>query len=154
MQRRLLSAAQEEAKSEAEAEAAHEAQSAGTPDSSTPALTPSQRAAREALSTLPLSVGLLFAALPSGDGVSVTTLRPGQAAEAAGVRVGDVIRSLDGRPTSDKAAFLLALKGLQPGDSVPLDIERDGEQMMLQMEIGARDRTVEQVRQLRIEAGL
>ncbi len=47
-------------------------------------------------------------------------------AAAAGLRAGDVLLSVDGRPARDTVAFRLALEGRRAGDAVALEWRRDG----------------------------
>ena len=84
----------------------------------------------------------------------VTALKAGQAAERAGLAVGDVIRSLNGRPTPSKAAFLLALRGLRPGDPAPVDLRRGGRDAHASLVVGGRGWSADAVDALRREAGI
>lgn len=63
----------------------------------------------------------------------VEAVQPDSAAAAAGVRVGDVIRSINGEPI-DRAGFIEQLTSSSPGDTVQLGVERDGEQLELAVE--------------------
>ena len=47
-------------------------------------------------------------------------------AEAAGLRAGDRIASLDGRRVRDRAEFLTRLRRQRPGQSLEVTVERDG----------------------------
>jgi S1-C subfamily serine protease len=69
--------------------------------------------------------------LDSTEGVIVAGLAEGGPAARAGLRPGDVIRSVDDESTSTPEDFLSALRQQQPGDTVTLNVRRvdgsDGE---------------------------
>ncbi len=70
--------------------------------------------------------------LASANGVLVADVFPGDPAQVAGLRVDDIIVSLDGVPVRDTAgltAYLGELKG--PGDTCRLGILRDGQSLSL-----------------------
>lgn len=75
----------------------------------------------------------------SGDpvGVGVISVRPGGAAAAAGVRAGDVITDLAGKPTPSPSALSEVLAGLSVGQRVPLTVQAPGaEPRHLQITLG------------------
>ena len=53
-------------------------------------------------------------------------------AEKAGMRMGDVVVELDGRPILDASGLTTALASRKPGDEVELGIIRYGERMTLE----------------------
>jgi Do/DeqQ family serine protease len=61
---------------------------------------------------------------PLPAGVVVTGIAPGTPAEKAGLRPGDVILSIKGRPVGDPDALYRALDELKPGESVPVYVRR------------------------------
>jgi RNA polymerase sigma factor (sigma-70 family) len=72
-------------------------------------------------------VGLDFVAAPTGDGVAVTQVWPGSAAEKAGLTVGDVIRSVDGRDATRLGPGALSyLVHGAPGGAVALGVQSPG----------------------------
>jgi S1-C subfamily serine protease len=89
-------------------------------------------------------------ALPrSVSGVLVRSVLPGTAAEAAGLRgthevrpgeyqLGDLILAIDDRRTADRSALFAALDRHQVGDSVSLQIYRDGETMEVDLMLQER----------------
>lgn len=73
--------------------------------------------------------------MPRGEkGVTVVEVAPRSPSAAAGVRVGDVIQSLDGSPVRDGNKLQVMLVKRQPGDKVKLGILRDGNP--LEVEVG------------------
>ena len=83
-------------------------------------------------------IGVLLDTAYSGEGVQVSTaaqegqpaVTPDGPADQAGIRSGDVILSIDGRPVSRSDELIVAIRARQPGDAVTLrvrteDAERD-----------------------------
>jgi putative serine protease PepD len=69
-------------------------------------------------------------------GVGVADVEPGDAAEAAGIRPGDVIVAVDGKPTPTTEALGAVLAELQPGDKVPVTLLRGGSEMEVEVTLG------------------
>ena len=55
---------------------------------------------------------------------------------------GDVITAVDGEPIEDNAALPRIVSQLSPGDTVTLDIERDGEEQQVELTLGERPTSV------------
>ncbi|MCC7371627.1 MAG: PDZ domain-containing protein [Chloroflexi bacterium] len=68
-------------------------------------------------------------------GALVDAVRPGLPAEAAGVRVGDLVTEINGRPVRSGADLENALAQLQAGQSVAFDLRRDGRRTRLRMSL-------------------
>lgn len=66
-----------------------------------------------------------------GKGVRVAGLIPGSPAEKAGVRKGDLVVSIDGKPVRDSADLTLEVVNHKPGDVGPLEVEREGQRVAL-----------------------
>jgi len=60
--------------------------------------------------------------LPNTDGVIVTGVVPGGPAATAGIRPGDVITAMDGKPTESPEALLALVRQRDPGDTVTLSV--------------------------------
>ncbi len=73
---------------------------------------------------------------PDPQGVEVTSFTDGSAAQAAGVRAGDVIVSVNGRPISGFGDIKIALWRLHPGERVVLEVRRDGNTLSYELELG------------------
>lgn len=69
-------------------------------------------------------------------GVGVVDVASGGPAEAAGIKPGDVIVALDGKQTPSVQALSSVLAGLQPGQKVPVTIERNGSKQDVQVTLG------------------
>jgi len=64
-------------------------------------------------------------------GVAIGEVTPGSPAEAAGLRVGDLITSVNGAPVTGFVAFRRRLLPLLPGDELVLGVLRAGERLEL-----------------------
>ncbi|MDX5362690.1 MAG: Do family serine endopeptidase [Pseudazoarcus pumilus] len=74
--------------------------------------------------------------LASVDGALVSSVEPGGPAERAGVKVGDVILSVDGRPVPGSTALPLIIAERRPGAVATLGLIRDGKSMELRVTVG------------------
>jgi serine protease Do len=73
----------------------------------------------------------------SGPGIVVVDVFSGSPADVAGLRRGDVILELDGRPLNDPAAFVKELAQIKPGQAVRLYVHRpagDGSRHFVMLE--------------------
>jgi len=66
-----------------------------------------------------------FFGAPSDQGVLVASLTENGPAAKAGVRVGDVITSVEGNPIRESIDIAEAMKGKQSGDTIRLDVIRN-----------------------------
>ena len=79
--------------------------------------------------------------LPAGattEGAQVRTVVSGGPADRAGLRVGDVIKSVDGEAIADPTALSAEIGKKQVGDVIELVIERDGSTQSLDVTLGTR----------------
>src|SRR5919109_332729 len=65
--------------------------------------------------------------LPRRQGVVIADVTPGSTAAAAGLRPGDMVLSLDGKPMENGRQFQVGLYRRAAGDAVSLEILRDGQ---------------------------
>lgn len=77
---------------------------------------------------------------PDDAGVMVSRVQEGSPAEAAGLRVGDVITSVDGEPVASPQKLGLAVRTHEPGETVELVLVRDGRALDFDVEVGERER--------------
>ena len=69
-------------------------------------------------------------------GVIVDDVRPGSAAEKAGLRRGDVILSINDQPVSDTNAFRNRVASNTPGSDVTLNVLRDNREQKIRATLG------------------
>jgi serine protease Do len=74
--------------------------------------------------------GARMVGLTVGDDLRVASVEPGGPAEEAGVKVGDLVREVDGYEVTHVQQAMNALHG-RAGKKVPIDLERDGRVMTL-----------------------
>ena len=78
--------------------------------------------------------------LPSRDGVLITYVDQGSPAEEVGIRVGDVIIAVNGERAGDIEQARRALFGVQVGDTLVLDVIRQGETLRFHLVMRERER--------------
>ena len=69
-------------------------------------------------------------------GVMVNSVRPGSAAERAGIHQGDVITAIDGSPANDTNAFRNRIASMAPGTEVTLTVLRDNREQKIRATLG------------------
>lgn len=75
--------------------------------------------------------------LQNTSGALVSVVSPGSAADKAGMEVGDVIRSVDGRPVNTSADLPPLIGAKAPGTRVRLGVVRDGDKRDVEVVLGA-----------------
>lgn len=84
------------------------------------------------------AVPLPTAALGAAIGVlSFRVQRLDSEAAAAGLQIGDRVVSIGGRPTEDAVALRAALEQHEPGEVVPVEVEREGQALSLTLKLTA-----------------
>ncbi|MDD5404391.1 Do family serine endopeptidase [Immundisolibacter sp.] len=76
--------------------------------------------------------------LPSSSGTMIAGVLRGGPADKAGVRPGDILQAVNGKPVKDSAAMLNQISALQPGKMATLNIRRNRTDMVLQVSVGKR----------------
>ncbi len=74
----------------------------------------------------------------AGPGVRVDDVVPGSPAEQAGIRKGDVLHRLAGEPIESLRGYSQILGTLAPGQTIEVEIERDGARTTLKVTVVAR----------------
>ena len=77
--------------------------------------------------------------LPEAKGALVSSVRPGEPADEAGIQVGDVIVSVQGNSIEDAGELTRAIGDMSPGQEVEITIRRNGKVKKLTVELGLRD---------------
>ena len=73
-----------------------------------------------------------------GAGSIIATVQPGSPAEQAGVLIGDFVLAVDGEPVNGQAGLVAAIRDRIPGDSISIDLVRDGERLTVSAVLVAR----------------
>jgi putative serine protease PepD len=77
----------------------------------------------------------------SGAGAQVGQVTSGGPADSAGLRPGDVITSVGGKAVDDSAALSSLVDAHKPGDSVQVEVSRNGSKKTLTVKLGQRPDT-------------
>ncbi len=84
-----------------------------------------------------LGVGLA-AREDGGQGAIITNVQPGSPADKAGILVDDVVLAVDGEPIDGQAGLVAAIRDAEPGQTVEIDIFRDGTRLTFEATLIAR----------------
>jgi serine protease Do len=82
-------------------------------------------------------LGLATDARPHG-GLIVTKVGKNSPAEQAGIKEGDILHSLNGKPLTTRAQMQEMLKEMAAGDEIVFELERTGKRETLTLELGER----------------
>ena len=74
--------------------------------------------------------------IPASQGAVIAQVSPRSAAARAGLREGDVVLSINGRPVRDSGALRNTVGLLEVGEAVRLEILRDGKPLTLEAKVG------------------
>jgi len=76
--------------------------------------------------------------LPSPKGALIAGVIPGSPAEKGGVRRGDVLVAVEGKPVADASVMLNLIAALEPGKPAALTVMRNQTAVQLQLSVGKR----------------
>jgi S1-C subfamily serine protease len=77
---------------------------------------------------------------PQGSGLLVAKVAPGSAAARAGLRVGDVLTTLDGKKLADAGDVLSSLAAIDTSRSVAIDVIREHQPITMRATLGPQPR--------------
>lgn len=72
------------------------------------------------------------------DGVVIAGIVPGGPAAEAGLRPGDVLLEVNGRPIIDARVAMADIAAIEPGEELPLKVVRNGQRMDVTLKVGER----------------
>lgn len=92
-------------------------------------------------------IGVLLGGEDSSDRRTIVGVTPGSGAAEAGIRTGDVLLAINGFeiPANDADRVREALRGVEPGESVRVRVERDGQPLELDVETGSVGRDIRMI---------
>ncbi len=73
-----------------------------------------------------------------GEGLRIAGVQAGSPAETGGLKTGDVVVELGGKPVKDLYQYTDALYAHQPGDTITIVVMRDGQRLPLTVTLGKR----------------
>jgi aminopeptidase YwaD len=71
-------------------------------------------------------------------GLKLTGVRAGSPADSAGLKAGDVVVELAGKPVTDLQSYSDALYANKPGDEITIVVVRNGERFTMKTRLGRR----------------
>jgi predicted metalloprotease with PDZ domain len=83
-------------------------------------------------------LGIEVAPAPGADGVAVGTVIPASGAAVAGLQSGDLILAAAGSRVVSPTALAEVIAGFEVGDTIELEVTRDGERLTFQVTLGPR----------------
>src|SRR5271169_1264350 len=76
--------------------------------------------------------------LPRNHGVLLEDVSPGSSAEKAGLKVGEVVTNIGGKPVEDVKQFANLLYGYKIGEPAPVGVLRKGKEVTINVEVAER----------------
>ncbi|MBU1253463.1 Do family serine endopeptidase [Qipengyuania sp. DY56-A-20] len=80
-------------------------------------------------------------------GEIVQSVQPGEGAERAGIRPGDIVVSVNGQPVTPDQTLSFLVANIPPGETIPVELIRGGERMRVNVPVGRRPSAEELARQ-------
>ncbi|MFM8969152.1 MAG: S1C family serine protease [Actinomycetota bacterium] len=75
-----------------------------------------------------------------GVGSIIATVQPGSPAEKADIRIGDIVLAVDDEPVNGQAGLDAAIRDRNPGDTISIELVRDGARVTVSATLVARPR--------------
>ena len=76
--------------------------------------------------------------LPKNRGEIISRVEPGEGAAKAGIRQGDVVTAVNGRPVTPDDTLSYLVANLRPGQTAKIDLIRDGRPLSVNATVGTR----------------
>ena len=73
-----------------------------------------------------------------GQGAIISSVQPNSPASLAGIRENDIVLSVDGEPIDGQAGLVAAIRDASPGQTVEIEILRDGKRLSVKAKLVAR----------------
>lgn len=71
------------------------------------------------------------------EGAYVAAVSEGSSAQAAGIKVGDIIVGFDGQAVSSASDLMMDVRTKSPGDTVTITVNRDGQELKFEVKLGS-----------------
>ncbi len=78
---------------------------------------------------------------PEDAGAMVSKVEPGSPAEKAGIKVGDILTSIDGQEVKSSWGIMAKVRGFDEGEQVPIEVWRNGKAQTFTATVAKRERT-------------
>ena len=102
--------------------------------------TPTHARLGATLNTVNASIAKRYS-LTVNHGAYIASVSPGTGADSAGLKEGDIVVEFDGKSINDASDLMLSVRGHNPGDTVKLTVDRDGQTMDLTVTLGSDAQT-------------
>ena len=76
--------------------------------------------------------------LPQNRGEFVQSVEPGQAADKAGIKPGDVVTKVNGQDVTNDQTLSFLVANIAPGTRIPIELYREGERRTVTLTVGKR----------------
>ena len=73
-----------------------------------------------------------------GQGAIISSVQPNSPASLAGIRENDIVLSVDGEPIDGQAGLVAAIRDASPGQTVEIELLRDGKRLSVKAKLVAR----------------
>jgi putative serine protease PepD len=84
-------------------------------------------------------IGATVSSDGSGDGAHITEVQAGSPAAGSGLEKGDIVNALDGKPVTDNASLIVAIRSHLPGDQVTLTVVHDGKERTVKLTLDSKE---------------
>ncbi len=74
----------------------------------------------------------------AGGGAEISSVTPGQPADKGGLKVGDIVRKLEGQAVADYPSMVAMIQSRRPDETITLEVLRDGKSVELKITLMPR----------------